>query len=73
MRSTIVIALVVTLSACSYLEQIQFNGYARDPNKIYLDRVSVVSVSARETYRYACLDSPLLCVQRGIGFDCRCP
>ena len=73
MRSTIVIALVFALSACSYLEQIQLNGYARNPNKIYLDQMSIVSVSFRDTHRYACFDRPLLCVQRGIGFECRCP
>jgi hypothetical protein len=50
-----------------------FNGPSFDPNKIYLSPAELVSVSARQTHRYACDGPPLLCVQRGIDFECRCP
>ena len=72
-RSTDVITLVFALSACSILDQLHFNGPGLDPNRISLDQTSVVSVAARETHRYACVDGPLFCVQRGIDLECRCP
>jgi len=72
-RSTIVITLVFALSACSLLDQLDFNGSGLDPNKIYLDQTNIVSVAARETHRYACIYGSLLCVQRGINLECRCP
>jgi hypothetical protein len=72
-RSTIVITLVFALSACSLLDQLDFNGSGLDPNKIYLDQTNIVSVAARETHHYACIYGPLLCVQRGIDLECRCP
>jgi hypothetical protein len=68
-----VIVLAVALCGCSFLEQINFGGSSLDPNKVYLDQMSVVSVSPRETYRYACVGRPLLCVQHGVDFECRCP
>ena len=73
MRSTIAIALVLALSACGFLEQIQFNGSSLDPNKIYLSPTNVISVAPREAHRYACAGEPMLCVQRGIAFECSCP
>lgn len=73
MRNTLVIVLAFALGGCSLLEQIQFGGSSLDPNKIYLQPTTVVSVSPRETYRYGCVDRPLLCVQHGIEFECRCP
>ena len=72
MRSIIALGLTLTLGACSFLDQIDFGGPALNPNKIYLGR-EAVSVSAREADRYACVGSPLLCVQRGLSFECRCP
>lgn len=72
-RGTIVITLAFALGACSILDQLHFNGSGLDPHKIYLDQTNVVSVAARETYRYACVGGPLFCVQRGIDLECRCP
>jgi hypothetical protein len=73
-RTTLVIALALTTSACGFLEQLQINGPARlDPNKVYLNRLDVVRVRPRETNRFACLNSPLVCNQRGIEFECSCP
>ena len=73
MRSFIMLTLVVPLGACAVLDEINFGGSSLDPNKIYLNRADVVSVSARQTYRYACVAPPLLCVQHGLTFECRCP
>ena len=73
MRSLIVLVFTLPLGACSFLDQILFSGPSLNPNKVYLNRADVVSVSARETYRFACVDQPLLCVQRGMTFECRCP
>ena len=48
MRSTIVSVLVLALSACSVLDQINFGAPSLNPNRIYLDQTSVVtSVAAR--------------------------
>lgn len=70
------LALVLSaslLGGCSYLNGFQFGGNQLDPNKVYLEPTQRLSVSSRETYRYACVGGPMLCVQRGIGFDCGCP
>jgi hypothetical protein len=68
------LAALATLGGCSVLDQINLNGPARlDPNKVYLGTGRVNSLSARETGRYACVGPPMICVQRGIGFDCSCP
>jgi hypothetical protein len=73
-RVLVTLAVFTMLGGCSVLDQIQLNGPARlDPNKVYLGTSRVQSVSARETGRYACVDVPMICEQRGIGFDCRCP
>ena len=71
MRLVLVLAASL-LCGCSYLDGFQF-GPQLDPNKVYLSPTQKLSVSARETYRYACTNGPMLCVQRGIGFDCGCP
>lgn len=73
MRSILVIVLVPLLGACSVLDRMDFNGPSFDPNKIYLSSAEPVSVSPRNTHRYACTSPPLLCVQRGTEFECRCP
>lgn len=74
MRRTAVIALASSLSACSVLDQLQFNGPPRlDPSKVYLNPVDVVRVGPRETERFACARGPLACTQRGIEFECSCP
>lgn len=73
MRSIVVIVLALSGSACSFLDQLNFGGSGLDPSKIYLSQTDVVSVSPRETYRYACASPPMLCVQRGLDFECRCP
>jgi hypothetical protein len=72
-RSIIAIVLVLALGACSVLDQFQFGSSALDPNKIYLDSVTVVSVAPREADRYACVGVPMLCVQHGVELECRCP
>jgi hypothetical protein len=72
-RSVVAILVTLPLTACSFLDQVQFGGYSLDPNKIYLRPATVVSVSPRETYRYACVGTPLLCVSYGFEFECRCP
>lgn len=70
------LALVLSasfLGGCGYLEGFQFGGSQLDPNKVYLEPMQKLSVSRRDAYRYACVDGPMLCVDRGIGFDCGCP
>jgi hypothetical protein len=62
------------ISGCSMLDQIQLNGPQRlDPNKVYLGTSRVTNLRAADTGRYACVNAALVCVQRGIGFDCACP
>jgi hypothetical protein len=74
MRRTAVIALGLSLSACSVLDQLQFNGAPRlDPSKVYLNQVDVVRVRPRETERFACARGMLVCIQRGVEFECSCP
>ena len=73
MRSTLAIASALLLGACSVLGPFDFNGPSLDPRKVYLNATDVVMASPRETQRYACVASPLLCVRRGVGFECRCP
>ena len=73
MRSIIMLVLVLALSACSVLDQINFGAPSLNPNRIYLDQTELVTVSPREAHRYACVNPPLLCVQHGFGFECRCP
>ena len=73
MRSLIAIVLVLVLGACSVLDQFQFGGSSLDPNKIYLDQATAVSLAPRDTHRYACAGIPMLCVQHGVEFECRCP
>ncbi len=72
-RSILVIVLASLLNACSILDRINFDPPSLDPSKIYLSPTSVVSVAARQTHRYACVDRPLLCINRGVEFECRCP
>ncbi len=74
MRSSVVIALALASSACSILDRIDFGPAALDPNKIYLTAEKMpVTVSPRDTHRYACVGTPLICLQRGVSFECRCP
>ena len=74
MRIAFVIALALVTGACSLLDQLRINGPARlDPNRVYLNRADVVRVGARETNRFACVNAPLTCYQRGIEFECSCP
>jgi hypothetical protein len=72
-RSIVVIVLALSLCACSILDSFEFGGSSLDPNKIYLTPTESVTVAPRNTHRYACIDAPLLCVQHGIAFECRCP
>jgi hypothetical protein len=72
-RSTAIVVITVALSACSVLDGFQFGGSSLDPNKVYLSPMTPLTVAPRDTYRYACVGQPLLCVQRGASFECRCP
>jgi hypothetical protein len=60
-------------SACSVLDRIEFGRPTLNPNKIYLTGEMPVTVAARDTHRYACVGTPLLCMQHGVSFECRCP
>ena len=73
MRTCSLVALTLLLGACGFLDQIQLGGPSFNPNKVYLNPADVVTVGAREAQRFACVDQPLLCVSRGVGFECRCP
>jgi hypothetical protein len=67
------LSLGLVSSGCSFLDELALSdGYRLDPNKIYLGR-SRISVSVRDTVRYACVGAPMLCEQHGSEFDCRCP
>jgi hypothetical protein len=73
MRTVLTVALASLLGACSFLDQIELNASPQfDPSRIYLGTARVTSVSPRETHKYACVSGPLICEQRGIGFDCHC-
>jgi hypothetical protein len=61
------------VSGCSFLDQINFGAPSLSSNKIYLRQGEMAEVGLREDHRYACVGQPLLCVQRGITFECRCP
>jgi len=67
------LALTLLLGGCGFLDQLQLGGPSYDPNKIYLSPTDKVSVGTRETHRYVCANGPLMCVSRGVGFDCYCP
>lgn len=73
MRLVLVVLCAALFSGCSALGQFQFGGPQLDPNKVYLSPTQKLSVASRETHRYACVGGAMLCVQRGIGFDCGCP
>ena len=72
MRSA-VLFLAVAVSGCSFLDQLDFGGSGLASNKIYLRPGEIADVALRENHRYACAGQPLLCVQYGITFECRCP
>jgi len=72
-RSCSLLALTLLLGGCGFLDQFQLDGPSYNPNKIYLSPTDIVSVGTRETHRYACVNGPLMCVARGIDFDCQCP
>jgi hypothetical protein len=67
-RTILAIAGGVSLTACS-----GFGSSTLNPNKIYLSPASVVSVAPRESHRYACATPPMVCMQHGFSFECRCP
>jgi hypothetical protein len=71
MRLALVLSALL-FSGCSAFDNFQL-GARLDPNKVYLSPTQKLSVSSRDTYRYACVGGAMLCVQRGIGFDCECP
>ncbi len=73
MRSSVLGVLVLFVSGCSFLDQMNFGAPSLSSNKIYLRQGEFAEVSPRDDHRYACVSQPLLCVQRGITFECRCP
>ena len=73
MRSCCLLALTLLLGACSFVDQIQLSSPGLSSNKIYLNRMDVVTVGTREAHRYACVNPPLLCTSRGVVFECHCP
>lgn len=74
MRSVIAIVLAVALGGCSFLDELEFGGSrSLNPNRTYLGPTAVVSVTAREAQRYACVNPPLVCVQHGVVLQCHCP
>ena len=73
MRAIVVVAIALNASACSLLDQIQFNGPSLDPNKVYLNPRDVITISPRHAERYACVGQPLLCTNHGVSYACHCP
>ena len=68
-------ALILTAtSGCSVIDHLaaMTDGPKLDPTKVYLGRSVVMDVTSREMGRYACANGPMLCQQRGNGFDCSC-
>jgi hypothetical protein len=72
-RSVVVLALALSLGGCGYLDRMLAAGPSSGSNQVYLGRLDVIHVARRDTYRYACLNGPMLCEERGIDFTCRCP
>jgi hypothetical protein len=66
------LAAFALVSGCSILDQIDFGPPKLDPNKVYLGTSRVHDLGRGEMDRYACVGGPLMCEQRGVGFDCRC-
>ncbi len=67
--------LLMALAGCSFLEAIaeRGSGPQLNPNKIYLGSSVMTDLRSRdEMDRYACVNGPMLCEARGIGFDCKC-
>lgn len=73
LRSSVLGVLALFVSGCSFLDQVNFGAPSLSANNIYLRQGEIAEVGMRENNRYACVNGPLLCVQRGIKFECRCP
>ena len=73
MRSVFLVALTLSLGGCGFLDQILASGSTSYSRKVYLNPMDVVTVGLHEDHDFACVDRPLLCVSRGVGFECRCP
>jgi hypothetical protein len=69
----LVLILLLPLGACSFLDELQFNGPpGLDPSKIYLHNETVQG-SRREVDQYACLSGePLYCQGSAVLLDCHC-
>lgn len=69
----VVLILLPVLSACSFLDQIQFNeGHTLNPNTIYLNNETVKG-SRDELDKYACLSgAPLVCTGSTYPLSCHC-
>jgi hypothetical protein len=67
------LSVFTLLCGCTVLDTVELNAPSRlDPNRVYLGSSRVTNLGPTEMGRYACVDGPLICDQRGIGFDCRC-
>lgn len=74
MRVFATLAVFTMIGGCSLLDRIELDGPPRlDPHKIYLGTSRVDNLRATETSRYACVGVPMICQNRGTGFDCYCP
>ena len=73
LRSSVLGVLALFVSGCSFLDQINFGAPSSSSNNIYLRQGEIAEVGPRVDHRYACLAGPLLCVQYGVTFECRCP
>jgi hypothetical protein len=69
----VVIATSWLLCGCAFLDASLTQGSKVDPNRIYLGRTEVVGVQQQDLARYGCLGKPMVCVQRGVSYSCRCP
>ena len=73
MRSSVLGVLALSVSGCSFLDQINFGAPSLSANRIYLRQGEIAEVRPREDHRFACTEGALLCVQYGAKFECRCP
>lgn len=73
LRSSVLGVLALFVSGCGFLDRINFGAPSLSSNNIYLRQGEIAEVKPREDHRYACVEGPLLCVQYGATFECRCP
>jgi hypothetical protein len=72
-RVLIAMATLCSLYGCAFLNDSLNHGPKVDPNRIYLGRSEVFGVQREDIARYGCLGRPMVCVQHGVNYSCRCP